>query len=142
MAIAAVASAEDADGNPLYPHKWDANKLDLPTVATSKQGRPSITAETMAELAGGENPRDRMVLILAASTGCRIGELLGLEIKDLLDDFTAVRVIQQAKGTKLTSELKTANSVRFVDICPETAAFLKEFLAGPNLRFGLSEPHR
>ena len=47
-----------------------------------------------------------MLLILAASTGCRIGELLGLEIKDLLDDFTTVRIIQQAKGKKLTPELK------------------------------------
>jgi integrase len=31
-------------------------------------------------------------MILAASAGCRIGELLGLEIKDLLDDFTTVRI--------------------------------------------------
>jgi integrase len=41
-------------------------------------------------------------MILAASAGCRIGELLGLEIKDLLDDFTTVRIIQQAKGKRLT----------------------------------------
>ena len=69
-----------------------------------------------------------MLLIRAASTGCRIGELLGLEIKDLLDDFTTVRVIQQAKGTKLTTELKTVNSLRLVDVCPEVAALLREFL--------------
>jgi len=59
-----------------------------------------------------------MLMILAASWGCRIGELLGLEIKDLLDDFTTVRIIQQAKGKQLTPELKTANSVRFIDISP------------------------
>src|ERR1700722_10530786 len=29
MAAAVIASAEDADGNPLYPQKWDAKKLDL-----------------------------------------------------------------------------------------------------------------
>jgi integrase len=69
-----------------------------------------------------------MLVILAASTGCRIGELLGLEIKNLLDDLTTVRIIQQAKGTKLTSELKTANSARFVDICAEVATLLREFL--------------
>ena len=130
MAAAVIESAEDAEGNPLYPHKWDANKLDLPMVETSKQRRPSITAETMAEFARVKNPKYRMLLILAASTGCRIGELLGLEIKDLLDDFTTVRIIQQAKGTKLTPELKTANSARFVDISPEVAALLREFLGG------------
>ena len=130
IAAAVVESAEDAEGNPLHSGKWDASKQDLPIVETSKQRRPSITAETMAEFARVKNPKYRMLLILAASTGCRIGELLGLEIKDLLDDFTTVRVIQQAKGTKLTQELKTPNSARFVDIPPEVAALLREFPAG------------
>ena len=140
MAAAVIASAEDADGNPLYPQKWDANKLDLPLVETSKQRRPSITAETMTEFARVKSPKHRMLMILAASAGCRIGELLGLEIKDLLDDFTTVRIIQQAKGKQLTPELKTANSVRFVDISPEVAALLKEFLAGRTT--GLVFPNR
>ena len=130
IAAAVVESAEDAEGNPLHPRKWDAAKLDLPVVETSKQRRPSITADTMSEFAKVKSPTHRMLFILAASTGCRIGELLGLEIKDLLDDFTTVRVIQQAKGTRLTPELKTANSVRFVDICTEVAALLREFLSG------------
>src|ERR1700722_3384298 len=104
--------AEDADGNPLYLQKWDANKLDPPLVETSKQRRPSITAETMTEFARVKSPKYRMLLILAASAGCRIGELLGLEIKDLLDDFTTISIIQQAKGKQLTPELKPANSER------------------------------
>ena len=130
MAAAVVESAEDAEGSPLYPRNWDANKLDLPMVETSKQRRPSITAETMAEFAKVKSPKYRMILILAASTGCRIGELLGLEIKDLLDDCTTIRIVQQAKGTKLTPELKTANSAKLVDISPEVAALLREFLGG------------
>jgi integrase len=69
-----------------------------------------------------------MVFILAASSGCRIGEILGLEVKDLFDDLTTIHVVQQAKGTKLTLNLKTINSQRFVDTCPEVAALLKEFL--------------
>jgi len=120
--------------NPLkweaHPTKWDAEKLDLPVVETSEQRRSSITADVVAEFAQTRKPKYRMVLILAASSGCRIGEILGLEIQDLLDDFTTIRVVQQAKGTKLTLDLKTINSQRFVDICPEVAALLKEFLGG------------
>ena len=41
MAKAVVESAEDAEGNPLYERKWDAEKIDLPVVETSKQRRPS-----------------------------------------------------------------------------------------------------
>jgi len=136
MAAAVIASAEDADGNPLYPQKWDANKLDLPLVETSKQRRPSITAEEFARV---KSPKYRMLMILAASAGCRIGELLGLEIKDLLDDLTTVRIIQQAKGKQLTTELKTANSVRFVDISPEVAALLKGVPCRSNHGLGLSK---
>jgi integrase len=55
-------------------------------------------------------PKCRMLLILAASTGCRIAELLGLEIADVLDDCTTVRVVQQAKGPEITPQLKTVNS--------------------------------
>jgi integrase len=47
-----------------------------------------------------------------------------------MDDCTTIRVAQQAKGSRVTSELKTANSARFVDICPKVAALLKEFLGG------------
>lgn len=130
IAKAVVESAEDVEGNPLYDRKWDAEKLDLPLVETSKQRRPSITAEIMAEFAKVKSPKYRMVFILAASSGCRIGEILGLEIKNLLDDFTTLRIIQQAKGTRLTNELKTINSERFVDICPEVAVLIKEFLRG------------
>jgi integrase len=140
IAAAVVKSAEDADGNELYPHKWHPDKLDLPMVVTSKQRRPSITSEVMTELARTKKPKYRMLVILAASTGCRIGELLGLEIKDLLDDFTTIRVVQQAKGTRITSELKTVNSARFVDLCPEVAALLKEFVGG--LNSGLVFPNR
>lgn len=140
IAAAVVRSAEDADGNPLYPHKWDADKLDLPMVEPSKQRRPSITSETMTELARVNNPKYRMLLILAASTGCRIGEILGLEIGDLLDDFTTIRVVQQAKGAKLTSELKTLNSARLVDLCLEVAALLRDYLGGRSS--GLVFPNR
>ena len=140
IAAAVVKSAEDVDGNPLYPHKWDADKLDLPVVETSKQRRHSITSENMTELAQIKNPLYRMLLILAASTGCRIGEILGLEIRHLSDDFTTIRVVQQAKGVSITSQLKTTNSTRLVDICPKVAALLKAYLRGRTV--GLIFPSR
>src|SRR5262249_46028626 len=40
------------------------------------------------------------------------------------------RIVQQAKGAVLTTELKTVNSARLVDISPEVAALLREFLVG------------
>lgn len=68
------------------------------------------------------------------------GEMHGLEIGDLLDDFTTIRVVQQAKGAQLTSELKTLNSARLVDLCAEVAVLLKNYLGGRTA--GLVFPNR
>ena len=96
--------------------------------------------ELFAAFAKVKNPKYRMLLILAASTGCRIAELLGLEITDVLDDCTTIRIVQQAKGPQITSQLKTVNSARVVDICPEVAALLKRTSCRANFWTCLSQP--
>jgi len=70
-----------------------------------------------------------MLSILCGATEMRIGEMLGLEIdKHFADDFTTILVRQQAKGTKLTSDVKTKNAVRDIDIHPDVARQLREFI--------------
>ncbi len=141
MAAAIVAFADDADGNPLYTREWDPNRLDLPLIENAKRRRPWISAEIMTELARAKNHKYRMLFILAASTGCRIGELMGLEIKDVLDDFTTIRITQQAQDSRLTTDLKSVNAFRSVDLCPQVATLLRKFvgrrtvgLVFPNIR--------
>lgn len=121
--LAKVTTIPDSDYNPsqVVTLRKEGHKL---------LSRGKVLPSSQAIYHGLKNPKYRMMCILAGSSGCRIGEILGLEIKDLLDDFTTIRVIQQAKGANLTTELKTVNSERFVDICPEVAALIKEFLQG------------
>jgi site-specific recombinase XerD len=129
MAAAVVGSAEDADGNPLYPRKWDPEKLDLPIVDLKEQNCPTIDEQTMTFLASCRKACDRMLFILCGATGMRIGEILGLEIdKHFADDFSTVLVRQQAKGTTLTSGLKTKHAFRDIDLHPDVAKLLREFI--------------
>jgi integrase len=129
IAASVVASAEDADGNPLYSRKWNPEKLDLPIVDRKQQRRPTINENTMTFLASCRKPNERMLFILCAATGMRIGEVLGLEIeKHFADDFTTILVRQQAKNSKLTTDLKTKNAVRDIDVHPEVARLLREFI--------------
>ena len=59
----------------------------------------------------------------------RIGEVLGLEIdKHFADDFTTILVRQQAKGSTITSDVKTKNAIRDIDVYPEVAELLREFI--------------
>jgi len=136
IAAAVVNSAEDDDGNPLYPRKWDPEKLDLPIVDPKQQRRPTIDEKTMTFLASCRRPDEHMLFILCGATGTRIGEVLGLEIeKHFADDFTTILVRQQAKGRNITSELKTRNAIRDIDIHPEVAKLLREFIG--NRKSGL-----
>jgi integrase len=129
IAAAVVGSAEDQDGNSLYPRKWDQEKLDLPIVEPTEQRRPTIDEKTMTFLASCRKADQRMLFILCGATGMRIGEVLGLEIdKHFADDFTTIRVRQQAKGSSLTTHVKTKNAIRDIDVHPEVAQLLRQFI--------------
>ena len=104
-AAAVVASADDSDGNPLYPRKWDPEKLDLPIVERKKQRRPTIVAETMTFFASCRNANERMLFVLLGAAEMGFGEALGLEIdKHLADDFTTILIRQQVKRGKITKK--------------------------------------
>jgi len=129
IAAAVVESAEDEVGNPLYPRKWNPEKLDLPIVDPKEQRRPTIDEKTMTFLASCRKPNERMLFILCGATGMRIGEILGLEIdKHFADDFTTILVRQQAKGSTLTSDVNTNNAIRDIDVHPEVANLIREFV--------------
>jgi len=65
---------------------------------------------------------------LVASTGLRLGELLGLSIQDISDDGTTITVAKQATRGGLTNRLKTHNAYRIVDVHPDVAAELVAFI--------------
>jgi len=70
-----------------------------------------------------------MLFILCGATGMRIGEVLGLEIeKHFSDDFATILVRQQAKGNTLTTDVKTKNAIRDIDVHPDVARLLREFV--------------
>ena len=104
FASSIVASFKGKSGEPKYGTKWDLDELDLPLVDTTQQRRPSIDEKVMSKLAQHSNLQARMLFVLAASSGCRIAELLGLEIKDVLDDGSTLHIVQQARGTKLDEQ--------------------------------------
>jgi integrase len=75
------------------------------------------------------NASDRMLFIVCGATGMRIGEVLGLEVdKHFADDFTTILVRQRAKGSTLTSDVKTKNAKRDIDVHPEVTRLLRQFV--------------
>lgn len=144
-----VESAIDAKtGEPLYPRKWNSEIIDLPTVNSEEQNTPSFSRENLTGLAAYPEPRMRMLFTLCGATGARIAELSGLEIdKHISPDYRTITICQQAARTskapkrieaiyrqqaarkgKVLKRVKKPASRRQVDLHPDIAAVLRDFV--------------
>lgn len=128
----AVASAVDEDGNQLFPVKWNVRFINAPAVDPSKQKRPTFTTEELNKLVKNATGRMQAVVVLLAATGMRIGELLGLEVRHF--DGQSLRVEQAVWRDRIQSP-KTRNAYRNVELSPDVAALLKQFIGGRSQGF-------
>ncbi len=94
--------------------------------------RPFVAPETALALVEAIEHRYRALVLLAATGGLRLGELLGLRRCDIDLEGGAVRVdeqvVQLRDGTQLRSEPKTAAGRRVVAIPSVTVDALREHL--------------
>jgi integrase len=126
-----VASAVNGEGEQLYPVKWNHQFMDVPVVCAREVNSPTFSVEMMSALARWKNRLARMIFILCAASGLRIGEALGLDLaKHFSDDFRTLRIEQKALGGKIEERLKTESSYREIDLDPRVAEILREFVAG------------
>jgi hypothetical protein len=125
-----VASAKDPKTRKQsYPVFWDSEYLDLPIVEKRNQKRPAFDSETVTRLVGSAKRYVQMVYVLTATSGMRIGEVLGLEIdKHFADDFSTVLVRQKVRKCKMEDYLKTDNAYRDIDLHSSVVMMLKEFI--------------
>jgi integrase len=127
--VVASAVTEDAgEVRELYPRKWDHDFIDLPVVKRKQQNTPSFTREIVTGLTRWPKERERMLFILCAASGLRIGEALGIEIKHISPDFLTISIVQKVRSGRVEQRLKSEDSFREVDLHPSVAALLKEFV--------------
>jgi integrase len=119
------ASVVDANGDELYPIKWNKEYIDAPVIDPRKQNTPSLIAEEVTKIIAALEGEMQMLHILFAAAGFRAGELLGLEIRHF--DGYSVKVDQSVWQGKV-QEPKTPNSYRTVDLYPDVAKMLSDFI--------------
>jgi integrase len=108
---------------------WDSEYLDLPIVEKRNQKRPAFDSETVTRLVSSASWYVQIVYVLAAASGMRIGEVLGLEIdKHFADNSSTVLVRQKVRKCKTENYLKTDNAYRDIDLHPCVVKILKEFI--------------
>jgi integrase len=119
------ASAVDEDGGELFPTKWNHKFIDMPIVDETKQRKPSFSAEQVEGIVKAARGRMQMAAVLFAATGMRAGELLGLEVRHF--DGASVKVEQEVWYDKV-QEPKTPNAKRVIDLHPDVASLLAQFI--------------
>ncbi len=126
--VASAVTEDDGEVRELYPRRWDHDFIDLPVVMRKQQNTPSFTREIVTGLARWPKERERMLFILCAATGLRIGEALGIEIKHISPDFLTISIVQKVRSGRVEQRLKSEASFREVDLHPSMADLLKEFV--------------
>lgn len=120
----------DGEGEPIYPVTWNNDFIDLPPVVRREQRRGKVSADEIEKLiADAEKEWVHAVYVLSAASGMRIAETLAVDIDTCLSpDCSMILVRQQVKGSKIVEYLKTEAGYRIVDLCPETAEYLRKFV--------------
>lgn len=118
-------SARGADQKRLFTEKWDNELIDAPLVNEAEQHRPRFAAEQVSQIVKTATGRIQMICILAASSGLRIGELLGLEIRHF--DGSSVKVEQSIWNARPYPP-KTPAARRTVDLHPDAAKLLRDYV--------------
>jgi integrase len=124
-----VASLLDEQGEPKYPRRWNAVYLDLPLINPRTLNRPCFSEEIVNGLARWRFPRERMIFILAAASGARIGEILGLDVSQHVStDCSILKIERQADHGHLVPYVKTNASNREIDLHLSVAEMLNDFI--------------
>ena len=122
-----VASAVDEQGEQLHPRKWNHEFIDLPEVKNPKQ--LTFTGPVVTGIVGAPQKKKMLMLhVLCAAGGLRFGEALGIDIKNISEDCTRIKICQKAWRGEIHDFLKTDAGLREVDLHSSVAAMLKDFI--------------
>ncbi len=122
-----MASAVDADGDELYPRKWNHDFIGLPIVRKEEQRRPTVTETELGEILRSAKKRYAVLFALLAGTGLRIGEALALKDTSLSPDCRML-FVKRSIWHGREQQPKTPNAVREIDIPEALAALLRDFV--------------
>jgi integrase len=124
-----LASVVDAEGEQIYPRKWNHDFVGMPIVDKEKQHRPTVTEAEIGNLTLHAAYRFAVLFALLAGTGLRAGEALALKPTDFSPDFRVLHITRSIWHGR-EQDPKTPAAVREVDIAEPLAALLRVFVEG------------
>ncbi len=127
-----IASVLDENFNSVHHRSWNLAAIGLPRVNPKKQRRPTLTAKEVTTLLSKAEGQYQMFYFFCLVTGMRVSEAVAVEIdKHVESDCSIIYVRQQREKREdcVKSHLKTESGCRDVDIHPDAAAILRNFIS-------------
>jgi integrase len=123
----------------MFPRKCNAEFIEVPVMDSTEQRRPTLSSKGAELMLNNVTPGNikklsdpkaaeetveedksnatlRMLITLAAASGMRLGEILGLSTGNVSEDGTVLTIIEKVYGGEVQDLLKTKNGKRFVDL--------------------------
>jgi integrase len=118
-----IASAIDADGEQLYPRRWNDDFLDSPTI--QNQRTPSFQVSELESIIAEAEGQFKLFYAMLAGSGMRVGELIALRPEDV--DGSVIHVRQNLWNNHVGTP-KTDAGTRDVDLASPLAEALGQHL--------------
>lgn len=126
-----ISSQIDEKFRPVHRREWNLAAIGLPRVNPKNQRRPTMTPKEMTTLLGKAEGQYLMIYFLNLVTGMRISETVAIEIdKHIEPDCSIIYVRQQREKdvNALKPDLKTEAGLRDIDLHPDAAGILRNFI--------------
>jgi integrase len=126
-----IASQIDEKLRPIHHREWNLAAIGLPRVNPKNQRRPTMTRKEMTALLDKAEGQYLMIYFLSLVTGMRISEAVAVEIdKHIEPDCSIIYVRQQREkdSNALKPHLKTEAGLRDIDLHPDAARILRNFI--------------
>jgi integrase len=126
-----IASQMDEKFRPVHRREWNLAAIGLPRINPKNQRRPTMTPKEMTTLLGKAEGQYLMIYFINLVTGMRISEAVAIEIdKHIEPDCSIIYVRQQREKdvNALKPHLKTEAGLRDIDLHPDAARILRNFI--------------
>ena len=107
--------------------KYGRNAIKYPAEMQEKEETRCFTPEEMQAMIVNSEDQDKVIYAVASETGCRAGELYGLEITDIDFIRNQIKVRRSVYDGEFQSP-KTKNAVRVIDVQPWLIELVKQHI--------------
>jgi len=126
-----ISSQMDEKFRPVHQREWNLAAIGLPRVNPKNQRRPTMTPQEMTTLLDKAEGQYLMIYFLNLVTGMRISEVVAIEMEKHIEPDCSIIYVRQQRAKDMNAlkpDLKTEAGLRDIDLHPDAARILRNFI--------------